>query len=74
MGGTLPAVLNAANEIAVDAFCDRHTSFVEIAESVTEVMNRHQVIEHPTLDEIIEADQWARETARDVVGLGQAIA
>ena len=74
VGGTLPAVLNAANEIAVDAFCDRHTSFVRIAESVTEVMDRHQVIEHPTLDEIIEADQWARETARDVVGLGQAIA
>ena len=73
VGGTLPAVLNAANEIAVDAFCDRHTSFVRIAESVTEVMDRHQVIEHPTLDEIIEADQWARETARDVVGLGQAI-
>ena len=74
VSGTLPAVLNAANEIAVDAFCDRHTSFVGIAESVTEVMDRHQVIEHPTLDEIIEADQWARETARDVVGLGQAIA
>ena len=67
-------MLNAANEIAVDAFCDRQTSFVRIAESVTEVMDRHQVIEHPTLDEIIEADQWARETARDVVGLGQAIA
>ena len=73
VGGTLPAVLNAANEIAVDAFCDRHTSFVRIAESVTEVMDRHQVIGHPTLEEIIEADQWARETARDVVGLGQAI-
>ena len=50
------------------------SSSVGIAESVTEVMDRHQVIEHPTLDEIIEADQWARETARDVVGLGQAIA
>ena len=74
VGGTLPAVLNAANEIAVDAFCDGHTSFVGIAEPVTEVMDHHQVIEHPTLDEIIEADQWARETARDVVGLGQAIA
>ena len=34
----------------------------------------HQVVEHPTLDEIIEADQWARETACDVIGLGQAIA
>ena len=74
VGGTLPAVLNAANEVAVDAFCDGHTSFVGIAESVTEVMDRHQVNEHPSLDEILQADQWARETARDVIGLGQAIA
>ena len=74
VGGTLPAVLNAANEIAVDAFCDGHTSFVGIASLVTEVMDQHQVVEHPSLDEIIEADQWARETARDLVGLGQAIA
>lgn len=74
VGGTLPAVLNAANEVAVDAFCDGHTSFVGIAESVTEVMDRHQVNEHPSLDEILQADQWARETARDVIGLGQVIA
>ena len=74
VGGTLPAVLNAANEVAVDAFCDGHTSFVGIAESVTEVMDRHQVNEYPSLDEILQADQWARETARDVIGLGQAIA
>ncbi|OUV45240.1 MAG: 1-deoxy-D-xylulose-5-phosphate reductoisomerase, partial [Opitutia bacterium TMED102] len=51
VGGTLPAVLNAANEIAVDAFCDGHTSFVGIAESVSLVMDRHQVNEHPSLDE-----------------------
>ena len=74
VGGTLPAVLNAANEIAVDAFCDGHTSFVGIAESVSVVMDRHQVNEHPSLDEILQADQWARDTARDVIGLGQAIA
>ncbi|MED5381213.1 MAG: 1-deoxy-D-xylulose-5-phosphate reductoisomerase [Verrucomicrobiota bacterium] len=73
-GGTLPAVLNAANEIAVDAFCERQMSFPGISDTVGQVMDRHQVVEHPTLDEIIEADQWARETARDVVGLGQAIA
>ena len=74
MSGTLPAVLNAANEIAVDAFCDGHNSFVGIASLVTKVMDQHQVVEHPSLDEIIEADQWAQETARDLVGLGQAIA
>ena len=60
---------NAANEIAVDAFCDGHTSFVCIAESGCEVMDRHQVNELPSLDEILQADQWARDTARDVIGL-----
>ena len=74
VGGTLPAVLNAANEIAVDAFCDGQLSFIGISDAVGQVMNRHRVIEHPILDDILEADQWARETARDVVGLGQAIA
>ena len=72
IGGTLPAVLNAANEIAVDAFCNEQISFTGIAESVSEVMTRHEVIQHPTLEEIIEADRWARETACELIGLGQA--
>ena len=74
IGGTLPAVLNAANEIAVDAFCEEQTSFIGIADLVTEVMNRHEVINHPTLEEILQADQWARKTARDLIGHGQIIA
>lgn len=73
IGGTLPAVFNAANEIAVDAFCEEQTSFIGIAELVTEVMNRHEVIEHPPLEEILQADQWARQTARDLIGIGQVI-
>jgi 1-deoxy-D-xylulose-5-phosphate reductoisomerase len=73
-GGTLPAVLNAANEIAVDAFCDRQTSFTGISDTVGQVMDRHDVIGQPTLDEILQADGWARETARDILGLGQAVA
>ncbi len=72
IGGTLPAVLNAANEIAVDAFCNEQISFTGIAESVSEVMTRHEVIQHPTLEEIIEADRWARETTCELIGLGQA--
>ncbi|MDP6795022.1 MAG: 1-deoxy-D-xylulose-5-phosphate reductoisomerase [Verrucomicrobiota bacterium] len=74
VSGTLPAVLNAANEIAVDAFCDGQVSFTDISDAVGQVMDRHRVIEHPTLDEILDADQWARKPARDVVGFGQAIA
>ena len=70
-GGTLPAVLNAANEIAVDAFCDRQTSFPGISDAVGQVMDRHELIGQPSLEQILQADAWARETARDALGLGQ---
>src|SRR5258707_2822388 len=60
VGGTLPAVLNAANEVAVDAFCNRKISFNEIAEAVARTMDRHNVVKHPGLDEILSADAWAR--------------
>jgi len=71
IGGTLTAVLNAANEIAVDAFCERRTSFPGISDAVGQVLDRHKVVGQPTLGEILEADAWARETARAILGLGQ---
>ena len=63
IGGTLPAVLNAANEIAVEAFVNRKISFLQISELVGRVMERHSVTEHPTLEKILEADAWARKEA-----------
>jgi 1-deoxy-D-xylulose-5-phosphate reductoisomerase len=63
-GGTLPAVLNAANEIAVSAFLERRISFPRIWETVEQVMNRHTNVAHPDLDAILRADQWARGEAR----------
>jgi len=63
VGGTLPAVLNAANEIAVDAFLEGHLSFPGIWDTVAGTMSRHQTLSHPSLDEIVAADEWARETA-----------
>src|SRR5688572_15336311 len=63
VGGTLPAVLNAANEIAVQAFCAGRINFPQIAETVARTMDRHEVTEHPTLKEILAADAWAREEA-----------
>jgi 1-deoxy-D-xylulose-5-phosphate reductoisomerase len=63
VGGTLPAVLNAANEVAVDAFCDRRISFVQISELVAQTMKAHEVVAHPTLEQIMEADAWARREA-----------
>src|SRR5256884_3562183 len=66
-GGTLPAVMNAANEIGVAAFLDRRVRFPEIWHVVEEVMNRHTVIAHPNLDAILEADRWARSEAQGYV-------
>lgn len=66
-GGTLPAVLNAANEIAVPAFLDGKILFPSIWHTVEAVMKRHKNVEHPHLDEILKADAWARNAAQEEV-------
>lgn len=63
MGGTLPAVLNAANEVAVDAFCNGKISFPQISETVARVMDRHEIVRAPSLEQIVGADAWARSVA-----------
>ncbi len=63
VGGTLPAVLNAANEVAVEAFVNRKINFPQITEMVRRVMDAHKVVEYPTLEKILEADAWARREA-----------
>ena len=65
-GGTLPAVMNAANEVAVAGFLDRQLRFPDIWQIVEEVMNQHASVAHPDLDAILQADQWARKEARDM--------
>ena len=62
-GGTMPAVLNAANEMAVEAFCNGRIAFEQISQTVARVMGRHQLVEHPSLDQILSADAWARAEA-----------
>jgi 1-deoxy-D-xylulose-5-phosphate reductoisomerase len=62
-GGTHPAVLNAANEVAVAAFLENNLSFVAIPEVIETVLDLHQATEGITLEQILEADGWARETA-----------
>src|SRR5881394_3090595 len=66
-GGTLPAVMNAANEITVSAFLDGRIRFPGIWQTVEHVMTRHTPVAHPDLDAILQADQWAREQARETV-------
>ena len=63
VGGTLPAVLNAANEMAVNAFVEGCIGFPEISEMVARVMDRHAVVARPRLEQILEADAWARQEA-----------
>ncbi len=67
IGGTLPAVMNAANEIAVSAFLDRKVRFPEIWGIVEQVMNKHTPVAHADLDAILGADQWARAQAQGCV-------
>ncbi|MEI8290921.1 MAG: 1-deoxy-D-xylulose-5-phosphate reductoisomerase [Verrucomicrobiota bacterium] len=61
--GTLPSVFNAANEVAVEAFVSRKINFPQITETVRRVMDAHKIVDHPTLEQILEADAWARVQA-----------
>jgi len=63
LGGTLPAVLNAANEVAVEAFLQRRIGFLGISRMVQQTMERHVVVSQPTLEQVLEADAWARQEA-----------
>lgn len=65
-GGTMPAVLNAANEIAVHRFLREEITFPGIWRIVEEVMNRHDRVEQPALDDVVEADRWARAAAEEI--------
>jgi 1-deoxy-D-xylulose-5-phosphate reductoisomerase len=60
-GGTMPAVMNAANEIAVESFLEGTLNFTGIVSAVEKVMGQHQVINNPDLPQIMAADTWARE-------------
>lgn len=61
--GTMPAVLNAANEVSVAGFLNKEINFVSIARVVERVMRKHRNLENPVLSEIIQADAWARQEA-----------
>ncbi len=65
--GTMPAVMNAANEVAVQAFLDRRIRFSDIFTLVATTMDAHTCIDNPDLSGIIEADQWARKTAGSLI-------
>lgn len=77
-GGSMPAVLNAANEQAVALFLDEKVGYLDIARLIEYVCDRHQTdnCQNPSLDDILAADQWARQevlAAHKLIGQGKRI-
>jgi 1-deoxy-D-xylulose-5-phosphate reductoisomerase len=70
-GESMPAVMNAANEIAVEAFLGGKIGFMAIAESIEKVMDLHASHALGSIEEVLEADRWGRNTARAVLGIQQ---
>jgi len=69
-GGTMPAVLNASNEVAVQAFLDKRIPFLGIARLVDKVMQEHKLAPATELEAILAADTWARQRSEEVIGHG----
>jgi 1-deoxy-D-xylulose-5-phosphate reductoisomerase len=66
-GGTMPCVLNAANEIAVGAFLEKKISFTAISRVISATMKEHNVLEGETIEEVLTASNWAKQKAEEVV-------
>jgi 1-deoxy-D-xylulose-5-phosphate reductoisomerase len=66
-GGTMPAVLNAANEVAVDAFLEGKIGFREIHRIIEKTMNRHVASRPSEVEAVLEVDRWARQKAQSLV-------
>ena len=71
-GGTMPAALNAANEVAVQAFLDSRIRLTEIAQINEKVMDSHKVAEASNLESILDADRSARKAANDLLSTAAA--
>ncbi len=63
IGGTMPAVLNGANEIAVNAFLNNQIGFLSIPQIIQGTMKEHEAKYNPNINDILNADYWARERA-----------
>ncbi len=68
MGGTYPTVLNAANEVAVNAFLSGEIRFTDIIPIIKETLERHEKLDSECLDNILEADRWSRGVAVSLAG------
>ena len=66
-GGTYPTVLNAANETAVHSFLAGKIRFTDIAKIVEKTLTKHKDVGRMTLDSILDTDQWARRSAKELI-------
>lgn len=66
-GGSVPAVMNAANEEAVQAFLDERIGFIGIPKIIEKIMAKHRATKDPDLVQILEADAWAREEVKRLI-------
>ena len=65
-GQSMPAVMNAANEIAVELFLTGNIAFIQIAEIIEKTMDAHQAHDLKTIEEVLQADQWGRDKAHEI--------
>ncbi|MCD6507894.1 1-deoxy-D-xylulose-5-phosphate reductoisomerase [Candidatus Poribacteria bacterium] len=70
IGGSMPAVMSAADEVAVAAFIDGRIKFTDIPKLIKRVMDAHEPVFSPSLDDLLEADRWGRETAEKIIEEG----
>ena len=73
LGETMPAVLNASNEVAVNAFLEGSIKFTDIPLVLRRVMEQHEVKKIHTIEDILKADHWARERARGILSEGRKL-
>jgi len=66
-GGTMPAVLNAANEVAVEAFVAGTIGFIDMPDVVEETIDSHKPVEPLSISDVLEADRWGRHKAKEIV-------
>jgi 1-deoxy-D-xylulose-5-phosphate reductoisomerase len=69
----MPAILNAANEVAVNAFLEGLLKFTEIPILLQRVMEEHEVKRIQTIEDILRADHWARERAKAIISEGRKL-
>lgn len=67
VGGTLPVVLSSADEVVVEAFLNEKIGFMDIPAILDQVMNKHVVIDDPTLEDVLEVDRWTKSTTRSII-------